>query len=634
MYTLVLEDENGNILNSIQYIKEEFYNSSEIRDTSSKVTYSGLLNLLNELGSNVDVLIPFNNGENFIINYLSKFHSNFLNDMNLNESDLINHYFFEVFPIFDKLGLSGIFREVFFSNHSYNFKILFYEDNNLYSSIKLSLVNYEGVLLLLNKDITSLDLAIKREEDLFNNSIHPLVVIQDYVVVRVNDAYADMVGVNKEDLIGRHYNIDSIEIDGSTNTKWKENFQKILNKELLFYIDERSYTTLKGKKLFIKIQASPVDFNGKPAIQFFTIDISKEKAIKSKVNSLLEDLSKIQSFSNVTIGNLDKNLNFHWSDGVLDILDISSDDLEQSEALNIFYDYMFEDELNNFLKYKKESFKRNKDFVYSGNIKIKTKTGNIKYLLLDIQYFFDETGFTNGVGFVKDVTSLIVKENELKEALIKLQYLYDELDDKNSENEILLKEVHHRVKNNLQIILSLLSLDKRFNKKNPDVIIEDTENRIHSMALIHEKVYQSDSLANINIKDYICSEVNSLLSMYNSNDIKIDFDLDNIELKMDICTPLGLIINECIINIIKYAFPTNNWDNGDKIIIIKLKENKFEGKVDLIIGDNGIGLPEDLNIYDSPSLGLTIINSLIAQLNGKFYKLDAPGTVYGFEFDL
>ena len=115
--------------------------------------------------------------------------------------------------------------------------------------------------------------------------------------------------------------------------------------------------------------------------------------------------------------------------------------------------------------------------------------------------------------------------------------------------------------------------------------------------------------------------------MYRISNIKPHYELEDIDLTMEKAIPLGLIINEVVHNVIKYAFP--NGENGNFRISLKY----FDGTVQLIMADDGVGLPEGMDIYNSPSLGLTIINGLTGQLEGEFYQISGPGTAYGIEFE-
>jgi two-component sensor histidine kinase len=218
-----------------------------------------------------------------------------------------------------------------------------------------------------------------------------------------------------------------------------------------------------------------------------------------------------------------------------------------------------------------------------------------------------------------DITTSFLYEENLEEINKELNTLVDE-------KNMLLKEVHHRVKNNLQIMLSLINLDSRYHPNDSDQVLGSAKNRINAMALMHEKIYRSSDLAHINIKEYIKTEVNYLFDLYGVENIEINYLLDDLELSMDTAIPLGLIINEMIINVIKYAFP--NGEDGKLSIILHASSNK----VTLILADNGVGAPKDLDAENSSSLGLTVVRGLVNQINGSITRLDRPGTAYMVEF--
>lgn len=201
-----------------------------------------------------------------------------------------------------------------------------------------------------------------------------------------------------------------------------------------------------------------------------------------------------------------------------------------------------------------------------------------------------------------------------------------------SEKEILLREIHHRVKNNLQIISSLLSLQSGNQAKNKELkkLYEDSQNRIKSMAAIHELFYQSESLDKINFSDYIHKLSHDLVSTFKGerNNITINLEVDKILLNLDTAVPLGLIINEIISNALKHGIL------GDKegTIGVHLQEIR-PGFFKLNIGDNGVGIPKGVTIEESESLGFTLITSLIEQLDGKYYLNSSPqGTHYDISF--
>lgn len=202
----------------------------------------------------------------------------------------------------------------------------------------------------------------------------------------------------------------------------------------------------------------------------------------------------------------------------------------------------------------------------------------------------------------------------------KLKQHADDLQISLREKEVLLKEIHHRVKNNLQIITSLLYLQS---SKIEDVttldIFKDSQNRVKSIALVHEKLYQSKDLANIDFSDYLKNLSNFIFSTYKLNitGLNIEFQLDDVYLSVEVAVPLGLLMNEFLSNALKYAFSGDEVNEKvDPKILIKLKKIG-EDIIELTVSDNGIGLPDNFDIETSESLGLKLVTNLVQQINGK-----------------
>ena len=229
------------------------------------------------------------------------------------------------------------------------------------------------------------------------------------------------------------------------------------------------------------------------------------------------------------------------------------------------------------------------------------------------------------------------RTRELKGALRSLQKenserkkIEDEISKSLTEKEVLLKEIHHRVKNNLQIVSSLFFFQsKQISDPKMLEIFRDGQNRVKSMALIHEKLYQSGDLANIDFKEYIKNLANFLLQSYgiNQTKIKLKNNVQHIALGVDTAVPCGLIINELISNSLKHGF--SDRDSGEIRIDMGQTENH---KLILKISDNGKGIPSDLNIEESDSLGLRLVNNLTTQLNGKVEFFNNNGTTVKITF--
>jgi PAS domain S-box-containing protein len=195
--------------------------------------------------------------------------------------------------------------------------------------------------------------------------------------------------------------------------------------------------------------------------------------------------------------------------------------------------------------------------------------------------------------------------------------------------EILLKEITHRVKNNLQIISSLVNLQK--NMTNDKVSIEQlsqTANRIQAMALIHEALYKSDEYEQVHFKSYIDSLIENLSLTFDNSNVSIHADIDDFAPTLATATSCGMIVLELITNSVKDAFP-NRSDGEIKIQVKSVDQNNFI----LIVSDNGIGFPKGFNFKEADSLGLQIILSLTEQLNGEIELLDGAGTTFRLTFE-
>lgn len=223
------------------------------------------------------------------------------------------------------------------------------------------------------------------------------------------------------------------------------------------------------------------------------------------------------------------------------------------------------------------------------------------------------------------------KKHELhKERLEKIiRERTSEIIKQRDEKEILLKEVHHRVKNNLQIINSLINIQSDYVNDTVSLeLFKEIRNRIRTISLVHEKLYKSQDYANINVKEYINMLVENLIDTYSFEkniDLKVSLQVEYFNLNTII--PLGLLLNEVISNSFKYAFNETN----DGIIEIMLERSGPDNFV-LIIGDNGKGYDNDPFSGESITLGLELVRILADQLNGKVEKLKRPGTYYRLEF--
>ena len=240
--------------------------------------------------------------------------------------------------------------------------------------------------------------------------------------------------------------------------------------------------------------------------------------------------------------------------------------------------------------------KDDKDLFFNKvhEIEITRKNGEKRILELRSSYYDDLKGKMQIAAQILDITERKEAEDKIRSSL--------------KEKEVLLKEIHHRVKNNLQIVSSLLYLQSKGVKNDEALnLLRDSQNRIKSMAMIHERLYQTNNLSSIQVEKYIHSLMDNLFHTFNaeSKNIRLKMDVQNTFLSIERAIPCGLIINELVSNSLKYAFPDKN--NG--LITITLHvvgtDNSY---IKLQVSDNGIGMPESIDHEKISSIGLQLVS--------------------------
>lgn len=198
------------------------------------------------------------------------------------------------------------------------------------------------------------------------------------------------------------------------------------------------------------------------------------------------------------------------------------------------------------------------------------------------------------------------------------------------EKELLLKEIHHRVKNNLQIISSLLNLQKH-QIDDPRVLmaLEESQNRIQAIALVHKKLYQDESIAQVQFKSYLEELISHLEAVHRGDTLNVQYDIytQGIALNLDTAVPLGLIVAELITNSFKYAFKAGE----ENVMTIRLTK-ETEPYYDIEVADNGVGLPSEFDLEQADSLGLEIVRALVDQLDGTITTVPHKGAKYKIRF--
>lgn len=322
---------------------------------------------------------------------------------------------------------------------------------------------------------------------------------------------------------------------------------------------------------------------------------------QKKNNFRMADVEKMYYLTDSTLGNFKSAIIHLKRNKVISDSIFSLENQKQLSALQIKFETLKKDKS---IKQLEQRDRIHETQLKSNAVKVSVLIGSMIVLAIFSALLYNRSRLKH-----RSNKKLEIKQQEINNQNELLKKLV-------SEKEWLLKEIHHRVKNNLQIVISLLNTQSAY-LENEDALlaIQNSQHRMHAMSLIHQKLYQSDNLASIDMSWYIHQLVAYLKDSFDS-DSKITYKIETERVDLDVAqaVPLGLILNEAISNAIKYAFP----DGKKGYINISLKNTK-EGVFQMAISDNGIGLPEDFNPENSQSLGMSLMSGLSLQVDGDFH---------------
>lgn len=427
--------------------------------------------------------------------------------------------------------------------------------------------------------------------------------------------WAEIIGFKKEEISN---SID--EWKDRIHPDDKERVEEILNKhfnhEIESYVSEHRMLCKDGHYKWVLDRGKVIAWmeNGKPKRVVGTkTDITKRKIAEEELKQNQGKLQAIFEGSNDAILLLTDKGFFDCNPKALEMFNISSrKDITSIHPSDISPEFQPDgqnslEKANEMIKIAYEKGMNRFEWEHK-------RFGGENFpaeVLLSAFYYGNEMVLQSTV---QDITERKVSEVKIKQSL--------------AEKEVLLKEVHHRVKNNLQIISSILNLQSStISDEHTLELLKNSQDRIRSMSLIHELLYQTKDFSTIKFSEYIESIATNLFHSYNQNkNISLDLDLDDIHLDLDMAIPCGLIVNELLTNSLKYAFETE--DNG-KISIQLKNEGVF---VQLSIKDNGKGFPKDIDFRDTASLGMQLVVSLVDQIDGEVILNTDNGSEYKITF--
>ena len=570
--------------------------------------------LLNNIPVEIHSLVPYEEGKDFIVQKVGKFT---LDKYHCTQEDVKGRLLSKISPLFYEI-LHDDLVDVYNDHKVKKLRFVYYHKNKLSKLSNAKIVFDMGKIFIASSNIDTkisnrVDLEYRNFDEDKTDIIENFSQTGSYY--NVNGKYTWSQGIYN--IINRakeesddYYNIvfdlvipedkpivdkifdstnkETAQCDEVIRIRTKDDILKTIEVNVYSYFDESGIIIRQGMMNDITNYSKdkitqPVDF------------LLKGFKDSTKLALLIEPLNLKQ---------------FKFSNGFYDIIEKDYDSYTHSKDVlkNISDEntvQLIKDLMDGKLNELDESF------IYY----VDGDENNKKFLDLYIERF-EYGNAIHSIGFLTDMTEEKQKQDELIKS--------------NDSRLILIKEIHHRVKNNLQVLNSFLNLEKRAYKDDPDLIIEHMQTRLTSLALLHEKTYNTKDFQNINLKEYLLDHDEHSLNLLDSP-VTINFETDvedDLYLSLNVITPLLLIIDEITLNAVKYAFPDKLSKNNT---ITKRIRSLDDHTAELIIKDNGVGIKDVKSI--TTNLGCEIIKSLTKQLGGKISLLDEEkGTAYKLIF--
>ena len=592
--------------------KKEFY-----KPLSEKFDIEDLpiQELLNNVPIDVHTFIPYENGKDFIIQSVGEFT---LNHYGCTQDDVKGRLMSKSFPIFFNLIYDDMVEA--YENHTTKkIRFVYYRNNKLMIISNTKIFFDFGRVFITNDNFdTNISQRVDKEYRTFDedktNVMESFSQTGSYYKIpgkytwsqgiyniinrpkEESDAYYnivfDLVIPEDKHIVDRIFDItnkETAQCEEIIRIKTRNGILKYIEVNIYSYFDESGVIIRQG----LMNDITQYHHELERPVDFLVNGFKNSK----KIALLIEPLNKRQ---------------YKFSKGFYYLINKDYGKYKHSrEVLNNIVEKGAFERLNKLIDGELNTFAETFTYNVGGN------PNNQKVIDLYIERFSYNNN-THSLGFLTDITEEMEKQNELIES--------------NEMRLVLIKEIHHRVKNNLQVLNSFLNLEKRAYRNNPDLIIDHMQTRLSSLALLHEKTYRSKDFKNINLKEYMADYDNQTKNLVDLP-VEVDFETyvdDDLNLSIEVITPLLLIIDELTMNAIKHAFPDKT--APDKKITKSIKRLD-DNTAQLIVRDNGVGI-KDINKV-TKNLGCEIIKSLTRQLGGTISLVEHEnGTAYELIFPI
>ncbi len=581
-----------------------FYDSPKVTD----VEPTDFDSILNQIPSDINQFTPIDNGEDLIVTRLGK---TLLQRLDITSTDILGRRFSECLPFYHDLFHEHVKKVINKKSKVEKLRLLYFEENSLSLIVTVIIMEKKGKIYIINNYETkaSKTSPINNQNDKLNLVEY---MSQTGSYYKTNYKYTWSNGIYN--ILNRHqrpsdkyYNI----IFDRALKEDKEKIKNIIHKNLSKKLETKEkfrIETENGKIKTLECTLYPEYVNDEyVGIYGFFKDISSEldSNIINPIEYILNGFTHTQKLA-LLIEPFDP-MTYSFTDGFYNIIGVKKQDYIHNHNI---YNHIGEKKVVEKLKKMKlgELNRIDETFTFYKN---KTSKKPTTCELILENFYVNNKRHT--IGFLIDITQDIEKRKNMQ--IIEKQ-------------KTIIKEVHHRIKNNLQILNSFINLEKREYSKKPDLIIEHMQSRLNSLSVLHSQTCESLDFENLNVNEAITQQDNTLNNLLNiHNDITFTTCIDpELWMPISLVTPLLLIINELTTNAVKHAFNDNISDKQ----ICKNMELIDDETCELVFKDNGVGI-KDVN---AESLGSMIIKSLVSQINGTLELTVNNGTQFKIKFPI
>ena len=581
---------------------DEIFNDVAPVKKTDKVRFS---NVMKHVPSDINVFLPIDDGEDYIVERIGW---NLLGRLNLTPEDVEGRKFSEVSPFYFEI-FKDAFEEVIETGKTKAMRMFYYRSDKIQTLSNIHIIHDEGeVYIISDLKTTSDDTSNSPEEQQRKDDENKATLIEYFSQTgsyyKTHDEFTWTPGIyniinRSKEASDSYYNI-IFDLVIPEDKPLVEELLKTMSPETDTYENIIRIKTPGGHIKYLDTYLySKFDQNGEEISQyglFKDISVDSHKHMTRPVDFMLNGFNHNSKLS-LLVEPLSKR--YEFSEGFYKMIEVPKEEyIHNKDIINNIVEDDVKKEIRQLIAGEIDEVNKVLTFNVNGN------KDNPKICELFIERF-KYGNQEHSIGFLTDITLSRKKQQELIKS--------------NATKNILIKEVHHRVKNNLQVLNSFLNLERREYGDNPNRILDNMQARLASLALLHEKTYNTEDFININLEDYMKDQDSTLEMLFRAKGINFTSEVDpEIHLSIDVITPLLLIVDELTMNAIKHAFPDP--DMPDKTISKKI-DFIDDYICELILRDNGVGL-KDPNALINHNLGWEIINNLTRQINGELEILD------------